>query len=182
MKDENENPWGPNKGVPKDQEWLKLTKILYFSNFSPIQITQTTNCHYFYADLMQGEYNRINKRMWTPGGIHSGVLNGPEWPKLTKISFFGSYSTHLVNKFPFLLNWSNVGREVENYRGEWQRWGALSRGPEWPKMVRQGFRITLLQCGADKSYHSSIHHNSAISYSIFDFLICIISCFKNASD
>ena len=132
MKDENKNPWGPNKGVPKDQEWLKLTKILYFFNFAPIQITQATNCHYFYADLMQGEYNRINKRMWIPGGSIQGswmAQNGQNWPKY---HFFGSYPTHLVNKFPFLSNWSNVGRIVESDDPGGPHPGVLN-GPKWLK-------------------------------------------------
>ena len=35
MKDENEDPLGPNKGALKGQKWLKLTKILNFFNFAP---------------------------------------------------------------------------------------------------------------------------------------------------
>ena len=76
-----------------------------------------------------------DRRDWGPlGGSIQGsriAQNGHNWPKY---HFFCSYPTLSVNKFSFLINWSNAGREAEN-DGESRPPGALSRGFEWPKMV-----------------------------------------------
>ena len=37
MKDENEDPWGPSKGVQKGQKLLRLTKILNFVYFMELE-------------------------------------------------------------------------------------------------------------------------------------------------
>ena len=55
MKNENKDPWGPNKGVPKNQKWLKLTEIMKFFYFAPIQFTQATNIHDLFTNLIRGE-------------------------------------------------------------------------------------------------------------------------------
>ena len=67
-----------------------------------------------------------------PGGSIQGswmAQNGQNWPKY---HFFGSYPTHLVNKFPFLSNWSNVGRIVESDDPGGPHPGVLN-GPKWLK-------------------------------------------------
>ena len=55
-------PGGPTRDptrFPKDQKWLKLTKILNSFYFTPIQFTQATNFHYFYTGLKPGEERKM---------------------------------------------------------------------------------------------------------------------------
>ena len=99
MKDENEDPWGPNKGAPwgpnkgasKGQKWLKWSKIFFFY-FAPIQFTLATDFHYSYSAPMQGELKKIIDKYEGPWGAHQGVPEGPKmasgWLPRINIGYF----------------------------------------------------------------------------------------------
>jgi hypothetical protein len=58
MKVENEDPWWPIKGVPKDQKWPKMAKIdqnFEYLLFCSHPIHSGNKFSSFYSDLMRGE-------------------------------------------------------------------------------------------------------------------------------
>ena len=78
-------PLGAQQGSPKGPKKAKIDQNLEYFLFCSHPIYSgnkySLSLHWSYA----GGVEPNDKRPW---GIHSGVLNGPEWPKLTKISFF----------------------------------------------------------------------------------------------
>ena len=116
---ENERrEWRPlraQQGGPKEPKMAKFDQNLEYFSFCSHPIDSGNKfslfIHWSYADRV--EQNDRGECGPLGGSIRGSWMaqNGRNWPKY---HFFGSYPTHLVNKFPFLSNWSNVGRIVES--------------------------------------------------------------------